>query len=506
MSIQSSETTVSARGSGPITLNDVGVTPEELLAAIDATIKPFSDGDLVSGIVVKIDKEEVLVDIGYKSEGVIPVKELSIRHDVDPSKIVSLGEPIEALVLQKEDKDGRLILSKKRAQYEKAWGRVEELKKSGEIVKGMVIEVVKGGLIVDIGLRGFLPASLIELRRVRDLQSYVGKEIDCKIIELDKHRNNVVLSRRAFLEEASSVSRKEFLEKLEVGKVVRGTVSSVVSFGAFIDLGGVDGLVHVSELSWKHVDHPGEVVQVGQEVDVKILNVELERDRVSLSLRSTQGDPWEEFAKANQPGDVAEGVITKLVPFGAFVELAEGIEGLVHISELADGHVETAEQVVSMGQKVKVRLIEVDSEKRRIGLSLKQAESPLAEVYTTTTTPKPAEGEIAPELEAEPELQREPEPELQREPEPELEREPEAAPVAEVEAPAEIEAEAAPPAEAVAESPAEVEVEAEAPAAEVSEAAQPEVELEGELLDAVLSPGEESLEDIVQDMQRDQKR
>ncbi|MBV8160381.1 MAG: S1 RNA-binding domain-containing protein, partial [Acidimicrobiia bacterium] len=222
--------------------------------AIAGTIVNFDDGDIVKGTVVKVDKDEVLLDIGYKSEGVIPIRELSIRHDVDPNEIVSLGEEIEALVLQKEDKEGRLILSKKRAQYERAWGTIEKVKESGGVVSGPVIEVVKGGLILDIGLRGFLPASLVELRRVRDLQPYVGKTLEAKIIELDKNRNNVVLSRRAWLEETQKEQREDFLANLKPGEVRRGTVSSVVNFGAFVDLGGMDGLVHVSELSWKHVD------------------------------------------------------------------------------------------------------------------------------------------------------------------------------------------------------------------------------------------------------------
>lgn len=356
-----------------ITANDVGTSEQELLAAIDATIKPFSEGDLVTGTVVKIDKEEVLVDIGYKSEGVIPSRELSLRHDVDPSEVVSLGEEIETLVLQKEDKEGRLILSKKRAHYERAWGRIEEVKRAGGVVKGVVIEVVKGGLIVDIGLRGFLPASLVELRRVRDLQPYVGRELECKIIELDKNRNNVVLSRRAYLEEAHSEQRREFLEALHSGEVRTGTVSSIVNFGAFVDLGGVDGLVHVSELSWRHIDHPSEVVHVGQEIKVQVLDVDLQRERVSLSLKNTQEDPWRAFAREHQIGDVVTGTITKLVPFGAFVKVAEGIEGLVHISELSGGHVDLPEQVVSLGDEVAVRIIDTDLDRRRISLSLKQA-------------------------------------------------------------------------------------------------------------------------------------
>ena len=356
-----------------ITTNDVGTTEEELLAAIDATIKPFSEGDLVTGTVVKIDKDEVLVDIGYKSEGVIPARELSLRHDVNPGEVVALGESVEALVLQKEDKEGRLILSKKRAHYERAWGRIEEIKRAGGVVRGPVIEVVKGGLIVDIGLRGFLPASLVELRRVRDLQPYVGKELECKIIELDKNRNNVVLSRRAYLEEAHSEQRKEFLENLKPGEIRTGTVSSIVNFGAFVDLGGVDGLVHVSELSWRHVDHPSEVVQVGQEIKVQVLDVDLQRERVSLSLKNTQEDPWRAFAREHQVGDIVHGTITKLVPFGAFVKVADGIEGLVHISELSGTHVDLPEQVVSLGENVTVRIIDIDLDRRRISLSLKQA-------------------------------------------------------------------------------------------------------------------------------------
>src|SRR5438034_1137621 len=341
--------------------------------AIAGTIVNFDDGDIVKGTVVKVDKDEVLLDIGYKSEGVIPIRELSIRHDVDPNEIVSMGEEIEALVLQKEDKEGRLILSKKRAQYERAWGTIEKIKENEGVVSGPVIEVVKGGLILDIGLRGFLPASLVDLRRVRDLQPYVGKEIECKIIELDKNRNNVVLSRRAYLEETQREQRDEFLTNLKPGEVRTGVVSSVVNFGAFVDLGGMDGLVHVSELSWKHVDHPSSVVQVGDEVTVQVLDVDLDRERISLSLKATQQDPWQEFANGHQVGELVYGKVTKLVPFGAFVQVGEGIEGLVHISEMAIHHVEAPEQVVTPGEELWVKIIDIDLDRRRISLSIKQA-------------------------------------------------------------------------------------------------------------------------------------
>jgi small subunit ribosomal protein S1 len=355
-----------------IVLQEFG-SQEEFERALEATIKDFDDGDIVEGVVVKVDPEEVLLDIGYKSEGVIPSRELSIKHDVDPFEVVQVGDVIEALVLQKEDKEGRLVLSKKRAQYERAWGKIEEIHQNDSTVTGTVIEVVKGGLIVDIGLRGFLPASLVEMRRVRDLHPFVGRELEAKVIELDKNRNNVVLSRRKFLEETQSEFRREFLETLQKGEVRKGTVSSIVQFGAFVDLGGVDGLVHVSELSWKHIDHPSEVVDVGDEVEVEVLDVDLDRERVSLSLKATQEDPWRQFARQHYVGEFITGKVTKLVPFGAFVKVAEGIEGLVHISELAEAHVELPEQVVKVNDSITVRIIDIDDIRRRISLSLKQA-------------------------------------------------------------------------------------------------------------------------------------
>ncbi|OLR94509.1 30S ribosomal protein S1 [Actinokineospora bangkokensis] len=393
----STDTTIVPTANKPqVAINDIG-TEEEFLAAIDATIKYFNDGDIVEGTIVKVDRDEVLLDIGYKTEGVIPSRELSIKHDVDPADVVSVGDEVEALVLQKEDKEGRLILSKKRAQYERAWGTIEALKESDEPVRGTVIEVVKGGLILDIGLRGFLPASLVEMRRVRDLQPYVGRELEAKIIELDKNRNNVVLSRRAWLEQTQSEVRSEFLNQLQKGQVRKGVVSSIVNFGAFVDLGGVDGLVHVSELSWKHIDHPSEVVEVGQEVTVEVLDVDMERERVSLSLKATQEDPWRQFARTHAIGQIVPGKVTKLVPFGAFVRVDEGIEGLVHISELAERHVEIPEQVVQVGNDVMVKVIDIDLERRRISLSLKQAN----EGFTTETEFDPTQYGMAAEYDTE---------------------------------------------------------------------------------------------------------
>ena len=355
-----------------VAVNDIG-SQEELLAAIDKTIKYFGDGDIVTGTVVRVDRDEVLLDIGYKTEGVILSRELSIKHDVSPEDVVQVGDEIEALVLQKEDKEGRLLLSKKRAQYERAWGDVQKIKEADGVVTGTVIEVVKGGLILDIGLRGFLPASLVEMRRVRDLAPYIGRELDAKIIELDENRNNVVLSRRSWLEQTQAEVRTQFLDTLQKGQIRSGVVSSIVNFGAFVDLGGVDGLVHVSELSWKHIDHPSEVVEVGQEVSVEVLDVDMDRERVSLSLKATQEDPWQTFARTHAIGQVVPGKVTKLVPFGACIRVEDGIEGLVHISELAQRHVEVPEQVVKVGEEVFVKVIDIELDRRRISLSLKQA-------------------------------------------------------------------------------------------------------------------------------------
>jgi small subunit ribosomal protein S1 len=350
--------------------DDIG---DDFERAIEATVLEFKEGDIVEGSVVSVDADGAMVDIGYKSEGLIPTRELSIRNNVDPKDAVAVGDRVEAVVLNKEDDEGRLILSKKRAMYERAWGRIQEVANEGGTVEGTVIEVVKGGLIVDIGLRGFLPASLVDLRRVRDLDPFIGEAITAKVIELDRARNNVVLSRRAYLEEAQAEERNAFLDGLEEGEVREGIVSSVVNFGAFVDLGGMDGLVHVSELSWQHVNHPGELVKVGDKVTVKVLEVDRERERISLSIRQTSDDPWDVFAGANEVGDVVDGVVTKTVPFGAFVSVSDGVEGLVHVSEIAIHRVESPELELSIGQPVRVKITEKDDERRRISLSIKQA-------------------------------------------------------------------------------------------------------------------------------------
>jgi len=346
----------------------------ELVPNYDATFPTINEGEVVHGTVVRVDKDEVLVDIGYKSEGVIPVAELSIRRSVNPEDEVKVSEEIDALVLTKEDAEGRLILSKKRARFELAWKKIEAAAESGEPVNGKVIEVVKGGLILDLGVRGFLPASLVDIRRVQDLDEFLGQELGAKVIELNRSRNNVVLSRRAVLEDERKEQRQQILDRLNPGDVVDGQISNIVDFGAFVDLDGMDGLIHISELSWSHVNHPSEVLEIGQDVKVKVLDIDRERQRISLGLKQTQSDPWQQVLDTYSEGDEVDGKVTKVVTFGAFVEILPGVEGLVHISELAQHHVENPREVVSQGDEVKAKIIEVDGERRRLSLSLKRVE------------------------------------------------------------------------------------------------------------------------------------
>jgi small subunit ribosomal protein S1 len=465
----------------------------QIVPNYDATFQPIEEGQVVTGHVVRIDQDEVLVDIGYKSEGVIAANELSIRKSVDPKDEVHLGEEVDAIVLIKEDQDGRLMMSKKRARFEKAWRRIETAAESGEPVEGTVIEVVKGGLIIDLGVRGFLPASLVDIRRVPNLDEYMGTKIESKVIELNRSRNNVVLSRRAVLEEERKEVRQLILDRLQPGSVVEGQISNIVDFGAFVDLDGIDGLIHISELSWSHVNHPSEILTIGDTVKVKVLDIDRERQRISLGLKQTQEDPWQRIVDTYNVGDELEGKVTKVVTFGAFVEILDGVEGLVHISELAPHHVESPREVVHPGDEIRVQILEIDSERRRLSLSAKRVEDqilPLSRPDDATAAPEGDAGEDAVLEEAE-EITAEattaevaaPEAEV-AEPAPDAEAAPEASAEADDLAEAQPEAEAvsapeaevaeAPPAEAEAiEAPAEAEIAPEVPEAEVAEAETP---------------------------------
>jgi small subunit ribosomal protein S1 len=352
----------------------------QIVPNYDATFRDIEEGEVVTGHVVRIDKDEVLVDIGYKSEGVIPANELSIRKSVDPHDEVHQGEEVDAIVMTKEDQDGRLIMSKKRARFEKAWRRIETAAESGEPVEGTVIEVVKGGLIIDLGVRGFLPASLVDIRRVPNLDEYMGTKIETKVIELNRSRNNVVLSRRAVLEEERKEVRQQILDRLQPGLVVEGQISNIVDFGAFVDLDGIDGLIHISELSWSHVNHPSEILNIGDTVQVKVLDIDRDRQRISLGLKQTQEDPWQRIVDTYSVGDELAGKVTKVVTFGAFVEILDGVEGLVHISELAPQHVESPREIVHPGDEIRIKILEIDSERRRLSLSAKRVEDQILPV------------------------------------------------------------------------------------------------------------------------------
>jgi len=482
----------------------------ERIPNYEATFPQIEEGQVVHGTVVRVDKDEVLVDIGYKSEGVIPVAELSIRRSVNPEDEVKIGEPVDALVLTKEDAEGRLILSKKRARFELAWKQIEDAEATGRPVTGRVIEVVKGGLILDLGVRGFLPASLVDIRRVQDLDEFLGQELQAKVIELNRTRNNVVLSRRAVLEDERKEMRQAILDRLNPGDVVEGQISNIVDFGAFVDLDGMDGLIHISELSWSHVNHPSEVLEIGQKVKVKVLDIDRDRQRISLGLKQTQTDPWQQVLEQYQEGDVAEGRVTKVVTFGAFVEILPGVEGLVHISELAQHHVENPREVVSQGDRVRVLILEMDADRRRLSLSLKRVpeelrlepeEEPVEgtpeldlseEVFKEGAAPPVDAAEPQPEAEPEsavepesaaaepaPEAAAEPVPEAAAEPVPEAAAEP--APEAAVEPAPEAAVEPAP--EAAAEPVPEAEAEhapevAAEPAPEAAAESAPEVAAE----------------------------
>jgi small subunit ribosomal protein S1 len=451
-------------GSGGLLLEVEG----QIVPNYDATMQPFEEGEVVTGHVVRIDKDEVLVDIGYKSEGVIPAGELSIRKSVDPREEVELGEEVDAIVLTKEDQDGRLIMSKKRARFEKAWRRIEAAAESGQPVEGNVIEVVKGGLIIDLGVRGFLPASLVDIRRVPNLDEYMGTKIETKVIELNRSRNNVVLSRRAVLEEERKEVRQQILDRLQPGLVVEGQISNIVDFGAFVDLDGIDGLIHISELSWSHVNHPSEILNIGDTVQVKVLDIDRERQRISLGLKQTQEDPWQRIVDTYNIGDELEGTVTKVVTFGAFVEILDGVEGLVHISELAAHHVESPREIVHPGDEIRVKILEIDSERRRLSLSAKRVEDQILPLPRADAPPAQPAGEAESAVEAAAQVEVEPESAAEAtvsEPEPagEAESVAEAAPEAGVEPESAAEVPAAEP-ELVVETVPEAEVEPEAAA------------------------------------------
>ncbi|WP_101844103.1 30S ribosomal protein S1 [Halobacillus sp. Marseille-P3879] len=335
-------------------------------------MKEFSAGDIVTGKVVKIEEKQVLVDVGYKVEGIVPISELSSLHVEKASDVVNEGDELKLQVKKVEDDE--IVLSKRAVDADKAWQDLEDKFESGETFTAEVKDVVKGGLVVDIGLRGFIPASLVETYYVEDFENYKGKELSLKVVELDRDQNRVILSHRAVVEAEESSKKQEVLQSLEEGQVIEGTVQRLTDFGAFVNLGGIDGLVHISQLSHEHVEKASDVVEEGQTIQVKVLSVDRDNERISLSLKATQPGPWHDIAGRVQSGEVVEGTVRRLVSFGAFVEVFPGVEGLVHISQISNRHIGTPGEVLEEGQTVNVKVLDVDEDAKRLSLSMKELE------------------------------------------------------------------------------------------------------------------------------------
>ncbi|HWR55983.1 MAG TPA: bifunctional 4-hydroxy-3-methylbut-2-enyl diphosphate reductase/30S ribosomal protein S1 [Negativicutes bacterium] len=343
--------------------------------AFEESIKEIDRGGIVTGTVIQVGRDEVFVDIGYKSEGIIPRNELTVKSDVQPADIVSVGDVIEVFVLKQEGKDGYPILSKKRADARKGWVKIEETYKAGTVQTVPVLEAVKGGLVVSINdLRGFVPASQVERRFVADLSGYVGKELRVKILEIDRGKNKVVLSQKVVLEEEAAKSKEETMAVIEEGQIREGIVRRLTDYGAFVDIGGIEGLLHVSEMSWQRVKDPASIVKAGEQIPVKILKIDRENYKISLGLKQTQADPWSLVAEKYQVGELHKGTVVRLTKFGAFVALEPGIDGLVHISQLAETRVNKPDDVVTVGEEVTVKIVDVNPQERRIGLSMREVQ------------------------------------------------------------------------------------------------------------------------------------
>jgi small subunit ribosomal protein S1/4-hydroxy-3-methylbut-2-en-1-yl diphosphate reductase len=337
-------------------------------------LRALNEGDVVRGFVVHIDREGVLVDVGTKSEGLIPPNELSRESGRRPEQIIKVGEEIDVYVLNADDEEsGQIILSKKRADFEKAWDRVIDAQRAGETLSAQVTERVKGGLVVDLGIRGFVPASHVGSGQARNLEKYVGMVLPLKVIEVDRDRRKVVLSHRLATEEEREAQRQETLQTLAEGQVRTGIVRRITDYGAFVDIGGVDGLLHISEMSWTRIKHPNEVLKVGDEIQVMVLKTNLEQGRISLGLRQILPDPWTEAQERYHPGDIVQGTVTRLVPFGIFVQLDSGLEGIVPNNELSVRRVSKPEEVAQVGDQIEVKILEIRPEERRLTLSLRQA-------------------------------------------------------------------------------------------------------------------------------------
>ncbi|WP_312098582.1 30S ribosomal protein S1 [Niallia sp.] len=337
----------------------------------DVVVNNYTVGDVVNGQITKVEEKQVIVAISdSKLDGIIPISELSSLHIEKASDVVSEGDNLELEVIKVEE--DALVLSKRKVDAEKAWDQLEEKFKSGEVFEAEVKDVVKGGLVVDLGVRGFVPASLVEAHYVEDFSDYKGKIISFKIVELEKDKSRLILSHRAVVEEEKNKQKQNLLDSIEAGQTLTGTVQRITDFGAFVDLGGIDGLVHISQLSHEHISSPTDVVQEGQEVNVKVLSVDRNNDRISLSIKETQPGPWANIAARAEKGSVLDGTVKRIVSYGAFVEVFPGVEGLVHISQIAHKHIGTPHEVLKEGQEVQVKVLDVNEEEQRLSLSIKE--------------------------------------------------------------------------------------------------------------------------------------
>ncbi|MRH42386.1 30S ribosomal protein S1 [Aquibacillus halophilus] len=334
--------------------------------------KELSVGDQVTGKVVKVEEKQVLVDIGYKVEGIVPISELSSLHIEKTSDVVTEGQEL-TLKIKKID-DDEIVLSKRAVDADKAWEDLEEKFSNEEIFDAEINDVVKGGLVVDVGLRGFIPASLVETYYVEDFEDYKGKTISLKVVELDREQNRVILSHRAVIEADQASKKQEVIQSINEGQVLEGKVQRITNFGVFVDIGGIDGLVHISQLSHSHVEKASDVVEEGQVIKVKVLSVDRDNERISLSLKETQPGPWDNISERVQTGDVIDGTVRRLVNFGAFVEVFPGVEGLVHISQISNEHIGTPQEVLEVGQDVSAKVLEVNEKEKRMSLSIKEIE------------------------------------------------------------------------------------------------------------------------------------
>lgn len=356
----------------------------------EVEVQTYNIGDIVEGTISKVEEKHALVDFGYKIDGVLPIGEISNVHIEKVADILSVGDKVELKVIKVTEED--IVLSKRAVENEKAWASLEQNMASQEVFEVQVAEVVKGGLVVDIGVRGFIPASLVERHYVEDFSDYKGKTLRVKVIEMDKEKNKVILSQKAVLDAEANKEKEERLQGIQVGEVLEGTVQRLTNFGAFVDIGGIDGLVHISELSWQRVESPSDVVKEGDIVKVKVLKVDPETERISLSLKATEPSPWEKVLTEIKVGNVVKGTVKRLVSFGAFVEIKPGVEGLVHISQIANRHIGTPGEVLEAGQEVEAKVLDVNGQEQRISLSIRELQEDEDAKYVQEYTSEESSG------------------------------------------------------------------------------------------------------------------